>query len=292
MAKRSRVRVKGASRAQQAAEFSRKKAKLRWRQWKRRVGAAGLIAGAAYLGIGGWWLHHTGGLERAEQMASGAFWNMTANAGFELKQVYLSGRTHADSSVVKAALDVHAGVPILSLDLAAIQQRLEAIPEVKGAVVVRELPAKLHVALSERMPVALWQRGGGHVLIDADGMVLSREKYRDVGSLPVIVGEDAPKHVQQFADLLDKVPSLRQEVLAAVRIGERRWNVQLKRGLTVMLPEREPEAAWQRFATLVQEEALFAKAIRSVDMRMEDRVFLMPQEQHKSPITLTTARDT
>jgi cell division protein FtsQ len=113
-----------------------------------------------------------------------------------------------------------------------------------------------------------------------------------VAGLPVIVGDDAPKHVQEFAALLEKVPSLAQEVVAAVRVGERRWNVQLKRDITVMLPEREPEAAWQRFATLVQSDALLSKAIRSVDMRMEDRVFIMPAEQDKSPITLTTAKDT
>jgi cell division protein FtsQ len=129
------------------------------------------------------------------------------------------------------------------------------------------------------------------VLIDEDGMVLSRQRYPNVGILPVIVGQDAPKHVKEFAAVLARVPSLRQEVVAAVRVGERRWNIQLKRDIVVMLPEREPEAAWQRFAGLVQTEALLTKAIRSVDMRMEDRVFIMPSEQQQNPITLTTAKD-
>lgn len=292
MAKRnSRVRVKGPTRAQQAAEFGRKKAKLRRKHMKRRMILAGGIACVAWAGIGGWWLNHTGGLDRASNVVSGALWNVTADAGFELKQVYLSGREHADGSVVKAALNVHPGEPILSLDLAAMQARLEKIPEVKTARLARTLPGDLHVALSERQPVALWQRGGSHVLVDADGVVLSREKYPNVKGLPIIVGEDAPKHVQEFAALLEQVPSLGQEVVAAVRVGERRWNVQLKRDITVMLPEREPQAAWQRFASLVQQEALLSKAIRSVDMRLEDRVFIMPADQSKSPVTLTSAKD-
>ncbi len=292
MAKRARVKIKGATRAQQAAEFSRKKHKLRMKHLKRRALMAGGIAAVAWVGIGGWWMHHSGTLEKASEVASGALWNMTADAGFELKQVYLSGREHADASVVKAALDVHPGEPILRLDLEAMRTRLSAIPEVKSAALVRALPGKLHVVLTERQPVALWQRGGGHVLVDAEGVVLSGEKYPGLRPLPIIVGEDAPKHVQEFAGLLEQVPSLRQEVVAAVRVGERRWNVQLKRGITVMLPEREPEAAWKRFATLVQTDALLNKSIRSIDMRMEDRVFIMPLEQNKSPITLTTAKDT
>ena len=292
MAKRARVKVKGATRAQQVAEFSRKKAKLRMKHFKRRAAITAAVAAVAYVGIGGWWMHHTGKLQKAHDVANGALWNVTANAGFELKQVYLSGREHADGSVVKAALDVHPGEPILSLDLEAMQARLQAIPEVKSVKLARRLPGELHVVLVEREPVALWQRAGSHVLIDADGVVLSRDKYPNARNLPVIVGDDAPKHVQEFAALLEKVPSLRQEVLAAVRIGERRWNVQMKRDITVMLPERDPAAAWQRFSTLVQAEALLSKSIRSVDMRMEDRVFIMPAEQNKSPITLTTAKDT
>ena len=289
---RARVKVKGApTRAQQAAEFSRKKAKLRMKHLKRRGMMIGAVVTVAYVGIGGWWLHHSGRLERAVEVASGAWWNLTANAGFELKQVYLNGRQHADPGVVKAALDVHPGEPIMQLDLAAIQKRLEAIPEVKSAQLTRELPGNLRVSLSERVPAAMWQHAGGRMLVDADGVVLAGEKYPNAGQLPLIVGEDAPKHVQEFTALLDEVPSLRQEVEAAVRVGDRRWNVQMKRGITVMLPEHDPAAAWQRFAALVQKDALFTKSIRSVDMRLEDRVFIMPGENNAVPVTLTSAKE-
>ncbi len=289
---RARVKVKGgATRAQQAAEFSRKKAKLRMKHLKRRGLMAGAIVAVAYVGIGGWWLHHSGRLARAVEVASGTWWNMTASAGFEVKQVYLSGRQHADANMVKAALDVHPGEPIMQLDLAGIQKRLEAIPEVKTAMLSRELPANLRIVLTEREPAAVWQHGGNRMLLDADGVVLSSTKYPNVGELPLVVGEDAPKHVQEFTALLDAVPSLRQEVGAAVRVGDRRWNVQMKRGLTVMLPEHDPAAAWQRFAELVRKDALFTKSIRSVDMRLEDRVFILPGDENAAPVTLTSAKE-
>lgn len=291
MAKR-RARVKTPTRVQASAEFSRKKAKLRAKQWKRRGLMAAAIAFVSYVGIGGWWLHHTGKIDKAQEVASSSFWETTADVGFALKQVYLEGREHADANVVKAAIAVKSGMPILSLSLEEMKTKLEQIPEVKTASVTRHLPDQIKISLTERQPAALWQHEGIHRLVDTDGVVLSREKYPNVGTLPVIVGEDAPKHVTGLIALLDAAPALKSQVVAAMRVGSRRWNVRLQRDITVMLPESKPEEAWKRFATLTEREGLLNKAIRSVDMRMEDRVFILPLEQQQNPITLTTATDT
>lgn len=289
---RARVKVSGPTRAQQAAEFARKKQKLRARQWKRRGLMGAGIAFAAYAVVGGWWLSHTGKIEKAVTVSSNAFWGMTADMGFRLDQVYLTGRQHADAQAVKTALGVSSGDPILALDLQAVQTKLQAIPEVKNVVVVRHLPNRLSIALSERVPAAIWQRDGKHTLVDREGVVLASDKYTTHEPLPVIIGDDAPEHVQDLIALLDKAPGLKPQVAAAVRVGGRRWNVRLVNQVTVMLPEDKPEAAWLRFSQLVDREGLLTKAIRTVDMRMEDRVFIMPLEQQKNPITLTTARDT
>jgi len=165
---------------------------------------------------------------------------------------------------------------------------------VKSVVISRQLPDAITITLTERQPVARWQRHGKHTLVDSDGVVLAQGNYPNTQRLPVIVGNDAPKHVRELIALLDSSPALRQEVVAAVRVGDRRWNMQLKRDMTVMLPEVAPEAAWKRFAAMVAKDALFSKAIRSVDMRVEDRVFILPvaPPQHKSMITLTNARET
>lgn len=294
MPKRARVKVtsRGPTRAQQAAEFSRKKQKLRSRQLKRRGLMVAGIAFVAYVGVGGWWLSHTGKIERAVNVTSDAFWEMTADAGFRLDQIYLTGREHADVSVVKAAIGMESGAPILAVPLKELQARLQEIPEVKSATIARQLPNKLSIVLAERQPAAVWQREGKYMLVDAEGVVLASEKYQSKESLPVIVGNDAPQHVRELLALLNAAPSVKPQVAAAVRVGDRRWNVRLANNVTVMLPEENAQAAWTRFSRLVDREGLLTKAIRSVDMRMEDRVFIMPSEQQQNPITLTTARDT
>jgi cell division protein FtsQ len=142
------------------------------------------------------------------------------------------------------------------------------------------------------VPAAWWQQDGVQQLVDAQGVILSRDRYPEKLTLPVVVGNDAAKHVGELLALLDSAPSIKPDVVAAMRVGDRRWNVQLVHEVVVMLPEENPTEAWKRFAGLVEKEALLSKAIRSVDMRVEDRVFIMPIEQQQNPITLTTARDT
>ena len=292
--RRARVKVteKHVTRAQAAAEFGRKKAKQRRQQWHRRVL---IVAGGLFLTyavIGSWWMVHTGKVEKMTDVANARFWQWTANVGFRLDQVTLTGRAHADPKAVKAALGIEQGAPILSVSLAEMKERLETIPEVKTASISRALPNTLTIQITERTPAAFWQQDGNLQLIDSEGVVLPRAKYREKMVLPVVVGNDAPKHMDELIALLDAVPSLKPDIAAAVRVGGRRWNIQLTREIVVMLPEEEPVKAWKRFATLVTKEALLSKAIRSVDMRIEDRVFIMPVEEKKNPITLTGARET
>lgn len=292
--RRARVKITSGTptRTQAAAEFSRKKARQRRLHARKRVVTMAATAFAIYLIIGGWWLHHTGRIVHAVEVSSNAFWQMTADGGFRLSQVYLTGRDHADADMVKAALGVKAGVPILALSLPEMKKRLEQIPEVKTATIERELPGTLKVALTERTPAALWQHDGKYLLVDDSSVVLSPSKYPHTGTLPLVVGDDAPQHVGEMLSLLDAAPTLRGQVVAAVRVGDRRWNMQMPRGIVVMLPEDNPQAAWLRFAGLVDREGLLTRAIRSVDMRIEDRVFIMPLEQRAPPITLTSARET
>ncbi len=294
MSPRARVNVKQkrVTRAQAVEEFGRKKAKQRRAHLKRRVlmVAAGIAVGYAL--IGGGWMFYTGQLQMAVAHINTRLWQQTAALGFRIDQVTLRGRTHASREDITAALGLTQGGPILAVSLADMKARLETITEVKSVRITRQLPNQLDIALIERVPAAWWQHQGVQRLIDADGVVLLRDKYNPKQPLPVVVGADATKHVGELLALLDAAPSLKPDVVAAVRVGNRRWNIQLPRDMVVMLPEDHPDRAWKRFAQLATKEALLSKAIRSVDMRVEDRVFIMPLEQQQNQITLTTARET
>ena len=61
--------------------------------------------------------------------------------------------------------------------------------------------------------------------------------------LPMVVGPGADKRVREFVALMRGLPTLKRRVRAGILVADRRWNVALKNGVEVYLPEADPEAA-------------------------------------------------
>jgi cell division protein FtsQ len=92
------------------------------------------------------------------------------------------------------------------------------------------------------------------------------------------VGAGAATRAKEFLALLDRHPDLRETVRASVLIGERRWNLRLKNGVNVRLPEAGVARALDQLAALDREKNLLARDISLVDLRLPDRVTLRLSE--------------
>ena len=78
--------------------------------------------------------------------------------------------------------------------------------------------------------------------------------------------------------LLAEEPGLNAQIRAAVRVGDRRWNLEFSNGVRLMLPEatadHDPRAAWARFADLQRRYGLLEREVTVLDMRLGDRLVL------------------
>jgi cell division protein FtsQ len=146
------------------------------------------------------------------------------------------------------------------------------LPWVKSATVERRLPDAIFVHLTERQPLALWQRNGKLALIDTEGVIVTTEHLDRYSSLLLVVGEEAPPHAQALIDILKTQPELMKRVNSAVRVADRRWNLQMDSGIAVELPEDNVADAWAHLAEIEKSHALLARDIQSVDLRLGDRV--------------------
>src|SRR3546814_18364686 len=87
-------------------------------------------------------------------------------------------------------------MPILAIDLEALQERVIALPWVRTARVERHLPDTLFIAITERRPLALWQRHRTLALVDEDGVVITDRRLGRFATLPIVIGDGAPERAK------------------------------------------------------------------------------------------------
>jgi cell division protein FtsQ len=199
--------------------------------------------------------------------------NALANsAGFRITTVAINGRKQLTQDEVLASGGVNGRSSLLFLDAAAVRDRLKANPWIADATVLKLYPGQLQIDIVERSAFALWQQEGRLSVISDDGTVLEPYLSRRFVSLPLVVGKGAETHARDFLALLARYPQVHAVTKAAIFVGERRWNLRLKDGLDIRLPENEVGNALASLSKLDRDDRLFSRDIVAVDMRLPDRL--------------------
>src|ERR1700716_549196 len=239
-------------------------------RWPRGVGIAGtvvvILASLAYGAIKG---DHVPGIIAALKDARDGAANA---AGFRIVSVALAGQHHVSRQEVLAAAGVTDTTSPLFLDVEQTRERLKTNPWIADATVLKLYPGELQIGIREREAFALWQKDGQVSVIADDGTVLEPYVSPRLIELPLVVGRGAETRAKEFLALLDRYPALRAFVRATVLVGERRWNLRLKNGIDVRLPETDIAPALARLVALDKEKNLITRDIVAIDLRLPDRV--------------------
>jgi cell division protein FtsQ len=192
--------------------------------------------------------------------------------GFRISEIALSGEHEVDRDEIAILAGITDRSSLLFLDATRTRARLLANPWIADATVLKLYPDRLRIEIKERQPFALWQRDGRVALIATDGTVLERTVPPRFNTLPLVVGRGAEQNAQNFLGLLARYPAIAQMTDAAVLIAERRWNLHLKAGLEILLPESESENALRMLIDLDRRDKLLSRDIVTIDLRLPDRV--------------------
>jgi cell division protein FtsQ len=241
-----------------------------------RAGAAAtvlILLGSAVFGIvrGG----HVEELTSALSDTRNAIGN---SAGFRITSVAINGRKQLSQDEVLGIGGVNGRSSLLFLDAATVRDKLKANPWISDATVLKLYPGQLQIDIVERSAFALWQQDGRLSVISDDGAVLEPYVSRRFLTLPLVVGKGAETRARDFLALLARYPQVRAVTKAAIFVGERRWNLRLKDGLDVRLPENDVGNALAALSRLDKEDRLFSRDIVAVDMRLPDRLTVQLSE--------------
>ena len=228
---------------------------------------------------------------------------LSSRPEFAVRGFRVTGASEPLERAIGAVVQLPPGASSLTLDVAAIQARIARLGPVRSAGVKLGSDGMLRIAIDERIAEALWRPGSGGegnekdeedgksgkdslLLVDRDGVAIGPASQRaGYPGLPVVIGDGAPAAMAEALALFRAVPELQPRLRALVRVGERRWNLALDRGLTIMLPEQGAEPALGRIMALHYGEELLDRQLAVIDMRLGDRPTL-----RMSPRALETYR--
>jgi cell division protein FtsQ len=236
----------------------------------RRAGVA--ATGLILLASAGFGVVRGGHVEELTSALSDARNALANSVGFRITTVAINGRKQLTQDEVLAIGGVNGRSSLLFLDAETVRDKLKANPWIGEATVLKLYPGRLQINIVERSAFALWQRDGHLSVIADDGAVLEPYVTRRFTSLPLVVGKGAGTRARDFLALLDRYPQVRSVTKAAIFVGERRWNLRLRDGLDIRLPENDVGKALAALSKLDQEDKLFSRDIVAVDMRLPDRL--------------------
>jgi cell division protein FtsQ len=216
--------------------------------------------------------------------AISAAWLLTSPR-FAVTEVAVAGASRLTPEEVVAASGIVSGTNLFRLDRAAVLARLEVLPLVRRADLVRRFPNRVTLAVEERRPFTLAHAGRLH-WIDEQGVDLGREARAVAPRVPVITGlsptdlNGGPLSPRVAAGISLLRVLLRSETTLLEQISE----IDVSRpdgpvlytvdGVEVRLGSEDWEARLGRLQGVLAQMRAGSEAISAIDLRFRDQVVL------------------
>jgi cell division protein FtsQ len=224
------------------------------------------------------------GLAALTVVAVGALWLLTSPR-FAVTEVAVTGASRLTPEEIVDASGIGSGTNLFRLDRAAVIARLEALPLVRRADMVRRFPNRVTLAVEERRPFTLAHAGHLH-WIDEQGVNLGLETRAVVPKAPVIsglgpadLGAGPPSPRLAIGISLLRV-LLRSETALLQQISE----IDVSRadgpvlytvdGVEVRLGAEDWEARLGRLQGVLAQVRAAGEPVSAIDLRFRDQVVL------------------
>jgi cell division protein FtsQ len=202
----------------------------------------------------------------AVSIAAGAWLLRVEPTALPVRVVKVDGAVHRLSAPILARTvteHLHSGV--LTQDLCALRDAVEALPWVRSASLRRVWPDRIQLAVTEHDPVARWGADG---LVTADGLVFRPEAESLPAGLPRLSANDAmaPKVARNYLQWRERLAALGLKVATLTLDPRGAWTLDLTNGLRLDLGAERVEERVGRFIRTYPQLAEAGRA-ELVDLR-------------------------
>jgi cell division protein FtsQ len=168
-------------------------------------------------------------------------WILFGSRLLVVRSVVVTGTHLVPRSEVLAVAGVEPGTPLIRVNTARVAARIDAIRQVRSALVSRSWPDRVVIVVRERTAaLALTARGGGYDLVDSGGVVVQWGASRpaDLPLYPTaapVTSLRGDPDLAAAAAVLGELPAwLRYSVVSVTAPGPDQVTLRLAGGITVL----------------------------------------------------------
>lgn len=141
----------------------------------------------------------------------------SGNSRFALREVKVSGAGfwQKHEKLLANAIGLRMGQNLFALDYSELRKKVQSIPSVDNASVIRVLPDTIVIKITERIPRAVLNNPGSAWVVDNSATLMPRSQVMKTGNtLPVIAGVKL-KNVRQ-GERVPEITSAMELIMMAV----------------------------------------------------------------------------
>ena len=203
--------------------------------------------------------------------------------GLSLERVVLSGNAYLSDPYILEKANLYPEKPMLSVIPREIGHEVwQSGGWVKNITVKRSFSEGVFIKVEEQKPLAFWQSANSFLTYEGEKLHMLDESayaalaWQEFRSLPLIEGEgeEMPKKWAALRETLRIYPKILNRIAIYRWIGKRRWNLILKNGEVVLLPDTDIDQALVFLERLQDRHRIFDRNFERLDVRFKGRLIV------------------
>lgn len=154
-------------------------------------------------------------------VVAGAAWGLLGSSLLVVRSVQATGTPLVTRPRILAAAGIRLGTPLIRIDTAAVEHRIDQITQVQSARVSKAWPDKIVISVQDRVPALAVAQDGRFALVDEFGVVVRWVTARPP-SMPLLASPAGPATslrgsaaVRSAVAVLGQIPvTLRRRIVA------------------------------------------------------------------------------
>ena len=200
--------------------------------------------------------------------ASAAYVQITDDNNLPIRKINISGSfKNVDPAALNKIVNSDVKGNFFTLDVTRLYERLEAQEWVQQVWIHRVWPDKLHIELTEQVPVAFVPSQG---LLNAEGQIFTSNYAAYKNHLPEfnVAARYYKQAIDAYWSLKNTIADFKFGIKQFTFDGRKSQMIQLDNGVDIVLGRYEPEKRFNRFIRVFGREVeQNRRAIKRVDLR-------------------------